>query len=292
MQKKRLSIEECDSLMATRSADASGAVWIHAYEEPFELTGFPWFARDHLYRRLPVTPAHKITPAVDSLAWCTAGCKVRFRTNSSRILLRVKLQDNEIMDHMPRTGSNGFDLYTGAPGKEVYYYTTRANDAGYDFEIFRNPRRKCETITIHFPLYKGVDSLQIGVDNDAKVLPPEPYKEGYIAVYGTSITQGGCASRPGMASTSILSRMLKRHILNFGFSGSGKGEPEMAKILSELDPVMFWLDFQANAGDAYLENLENFIRILLRAFFVLLAEVRDVVYKRLVSAPLHVIQKR
>ena len=186
MQKKRLSIEECDSLMATRSADASGAVWIHAYEEPFELTGFPWFAQDHLYRRLPVTPAHKITPAVDSLAWCTAGCKVRFRTNSSRILLRVKLQDNEIMDHMPRTGSNGFDLYTGAPGKEVYYYTTRANDAGYDFEIFRNPRRKCETITIHFPLYKGVDSLQIGVDNDAKVLPPEPYKEGYIAVYPPS----------------------------------------------------------------------------------------------------------
>lgn len=264
MNRKILSIEECDSLMAGRTADASGLVWFDASEAPVELTGFPWFDTDHVYRRLPLNPAWKLPEAVDSLAWCTAGGKVRFKTDSTRIVVRVKLTDNNIMDHMPRTGSNGFDIYRGTPGRETYFYTTRTCGPEYDFQLFRQPRRKLDTFTINFPLYKGVREFQIGIEAGAKILPPEPLKK-YVAVYGTSITQGGCASRPGMASTNILSRRLSRHFLNFGFSGSGRGEPEVAHILAELDPVMYLLDFEANACGDYIPRLPGFLRILREA---------------------------
>ena len=264
MTKKITKIADCDSLMAGKTADSQGMVWFDAAEAPFELSGFPWFEQDHAFCRMPLKPAHKLPDAVNFLAKCTAGGKIRFQSDSGKIVIRVKLQDNNIMDHMPRTGSNGFDLYCGAPGKETYYYTTRSDVAEYDFQLFQQEKRSLETFTINFPLYKGVDSLQIGLEQGAKLLPPEPLKKP-VVVYGTSITQGGCASRPGMASTNILSRKLSRHFINLGFSGSGRGEPEVAQVIAELDPAMFLLDFEANAWNTYPERLADFIRILREA---------------------------
>ena len=123
---KVMSVEECDSLMAARSekADDAGLVWFDAGEKPLELTGFFWYDKDKQFRRLPMDMDPAITARVKSLSWHTAGGKLRFRSDSKRVVLRVKLRDNNIMPHMPRTGSNGFDLYVGSPGNEVYYYTT------------------------------------------------------------------------------------------------------------------------------------------------------------------------
>ena len=247
-----------------KKADKAGLIWFDPWESPLELSGFPWFDTDHVFRRLPVHPSHPLPEGVESLAWCTSGGKVRFKTDSGKVIIRVKLRYNEIMDHMPRTGSNGFDLYVGEPGREIYFQTTRSSDQEYEYQLFQQTEKKLQSITINFPLYNGVDLLQIGVEKDATVLSPEPLKK-YVAVYGTSITQGGCASRPGMASTNILSRKLKRHFCNFGFSGSGRGEPEVAHVLAELDPVMFLLDFEANAWKDYNERLPEFIRILREA---------------------------
>lgn len=264
MAKKKMTIEDCDSRMACKSADSTGLVWFDASESPIELTGFPWFEQDKVYRRLPVNPAYKLPCGVDHLAWHTSGGKIRFKTNSRQIVIRVKLRDNGIMDHMPRTGSNGFDLYVGGPGKEAYYHTTRNCDQVYDFQLFNQEKNEWQTITINFPLYQGVDELQIGLDEGAELLAPEPLKK-YMAIYGTSITQGGCASRPGMSSSNILSRKLGRHVVNFGFSGSGRGEPEVAHVLAELDPAMYLLDFEPNAWNDYEKKLPDFIRILREA---------------------------
>ena len=260
---KVMSVEECDILMAARNekADDSGLVWVDAGEPPLELTGFFWYQKDKKFRRLPMDMDPAVSEAVKSLSWHTAGGKLRFRSNSKRVVVRVRLQNNTIMPHMARTGSNGFDLYVGSPGSEVYYNTTKSIEQQYDYTLFKHSEPAMRTITINFPLYKGVDSLQIGIEKGSRLQPPEPLKK-YVAVYGTSITQGGCAARPGMAWTNIVSRRMQRHFYNYGFSGSGKGEPVMAELLGTLDPAMYILVFQSNAGKAYIANLKNFIAIL------------------------------
>ena len=264
-EKKIMSVADCDSLMAARSekADDSGLVWINAGEQPLELSGFFWHNSDKVFRRLPASidkdPA--ISARVKYLSWNTAGGKLRFCSDSKRVVLRVKLRGNNMHVHMAGTGSNGFDLYVGEPGKEVYFNTTKTRDREYDFTLLQRKDTAMRTITVNFPLYQGVESLQIGLDKGSKLLPPAPLKK-YVAVYGTSITQGGCAARPGMAWTNIISRRMKRHFYNYGFSGSGKGEPEMAKLLGTLDPAMYIIAFQSNAGRNYIENLKKFIEVL------------------------------
>ena len=263
---EKLAAEKYDALMAARSekADDAGLVWFNADEEPLELTGFFWYNQDKKFRRLPMDLDPKISLGVKNLAWNTAGGKLRFASDSQRIVLRVKLRSNATMSHMAATGSNGFDLYVGDPGKEVYFNTTKTRDQAYDFTILQHYRKAMRTITINFPLYQGVDSLQIGIEKGSKLLPPKPLKK-YVAVYGTSITQGGCAARPGMAWTNIVSRRMQRHFYNYGFSGNGRGEPELAHLMAQLDPAMYILAFQSNAGKDYLQNLKGFIEILRKA---------------------------
>ena len=102
--------------------------------------------------------------------------------------------------------------------------------------------------TLHLPTYSRTADLQIGLDTDAEIQPPTPRSApGRIAVYGTSITQGACASRPGLCYTSQLARKLNREFFNFGFSGSGRGEAEVATHLARLPKIeLFILDFEAN----------------------------------------------
>jgi lysophospholipase L1-like esterase len=121
-------------------------------------------------------------------------------------------------------------------------------------------------ITLNFPLYMGVEEVLIGLDAEAEVVPPQEYSlKGPVIFYGTSITQGGCASRPGMAYTNILSRKMNVECINLGFSGNGRGEPELAAIIAQIEkPACIVLDYEANAGaEGVMERtLGNFIQIL------------------------------
>jgi lysophospholipase L1-like esterase len=84
-----------------------------------------------------------------------------------------------------------------------------------------------------------------------------------ICFYGTSVTQGGCASRPGMVYTSILGRWLDRPTINLGFSGNGQAEPEMARLLAELDPAVYVLDCMANMDPKLTtERMDYMVRTL------------------------------
>jgi lysophospholipase L1-like esterase len=121
-------------------------------------------------------------------------------------------------------------------------------------------------VTLNFPLSQGVVEVLVGLDEKAEILPPPPYKnDKLVVVYGTSITQGGCACRPGMAYTNILSRRLNVEFINLGFSGSGRGEPEVAQTIAEIpNPACFVLDYEANCVSAELlqKTFPEFIRIL------------------------------
>jgi len=119
-------------------------------------------------------------------------------------------------------------------------------------------------ITLNFPVYQGVRQMQIGLTPDAHIAPPPPWSvDGRIAIYGTSITQGGCASRPGMAYTNILSRALNMEVINLGFSGNGRGEPEIVRLMADIsNPRLFVLDYEANSTGQLANTLTGAIRIL------------------------------
>ncbi|MBI3923250.1 MAG: SGNH/GDSL hydrolase family protein [Armatimonadetes bacterium] len=244
--------------------------WRSPEEPPFHIAGFAWFAAEGIYRRLPQFPTHSVTEAVESLANHTAGGQIRFQTDSPRLALSVRLKGPASMDHMPATGQCGFDCYLGPLGHQRYLSTTRFDHtrSWYECLMFDLKNSSLRNLTFNFPLYQGVEEVLVGLEPEAKILPPPPYaRAGRVIVYGTSITQGGCACRPGMAYTNLLSRRLNVEFINLGFSGSGRGEPEMARNMAEIErPSCFVLDYEANAGAVLLrDTFREFLRILREA---------------------------
>ncbi len=263
---KRVSALDLDRYMAVKPADEQGIEFHAPFEAGFRLAGNAFQSElGTRFRRLPSTPV--INPRVEELAWYTAGFQLAFRSDSRRIVVKAKLRNGEIMHHMPQTGSSSFDLYVGGPGQ----WRVRGSAAfplhatEFSTELFNRPEPAVREYLLHFPLYNGVESLWIGLETGARILPPSPWSHRRpLVVYGTSITQGGCASRPGLSWTNLLSRWHNREIFNFGFSGNGRGEPEMAEILARIpDPAGFVLDYEANAhAEGIRSTLENFIGIL------------------------------
>ncbi len=255
-----------DQNMALKKVDADGIIWFDAHEEPLSLVGFEWIKQDSIFRRLPVHPEWEIPEAVDQLANHTAGGQVRFSTDSKRILVKVELREKSGMYHMPATGQSGFDIYLLDEGIQKYLKTTRfsADSIRYQVELFGVDQKQIRTFTLNFPLYNGVNSLQIGLEAGSKLQTPPSFSfPGKIVIYGTSITQGGCVSRPGMAYSNIISRKLDAQFVNLGFSGNGKGEPALAHLINQISDVsLIILDYEANAGETIVNTLDPFISIL------------------------------
>ncbi len=258
-----------DANMAIPEVVEEGIAWYDPGQPPFRLSGFPWFEQDKVFRRLPVNPSHPLPPAVNSLANNTAGGTVAFRSTSARILVKVVLTSkSDGMFHMAPTGKSGFDLYVGPPGSQKTAGVTRMDEGvtEYQAQLFSGGKGWNE-FTLNFPLYNGVKSLRIGLSEGAEIAPPSPYAgPGKVIVYGGSTVQGACASRPGRYHLSIVSRRLNREIVNLGFSGNGKLEPELAEIMAQIDsPAILVVEGERNAGyEKVVERLETFLRTLRR----------------------------
>jgi hypothetical protein len=266
-RREKVTLQKFDAKMRANAATTELS-WHVPTRAPFQLVGFAWYNKDRVYRRMPVKPRETLPEAVDWLANHTAGGQIRFRSNSRKLSVRAKLAAPADMVHMPATGQCGFDCYVGEPRQQAYVSTTKYDIklAEYECSLFDFPDTVERQITLNFPLYQGVKSVEIGLDDGASLCAPLPFAlEKPVVIYGTSITQGGCATRPGMAYTNILSRILNVPIVNLGFSGSGRGEPEVARTIATIEsPACLVLDYEANTGS--LENLKStlpdFIRIL------------------------------
>jgi len=247
--------------------DSTDWVWFSPLQPPFAVAGFPWLQAEGKYRRLPVNPPYVVPAAVDALANHTAGGQIHFVTDSSRLAVRVRLAGPANMYHMAATGQCGFDCYEEWEGKLIYRATTQLSPAVSEYEalLFENGSTAPRQIVLNFPLYQGVEEVSVGLETGASVWAPPAYEgPGRIVVYGTSITQGACASRPGMCYTNLLSRRLNREFINLGFSGSGKGEPELSRIIATIpDVACLVLDYEANSvtPELYAQTLPEFIRI-------------------------------
>ncbi len=263
---KNPDIKEIDKNMSFENRTQEGMDWYTVDDENMTLDGLYWRNAGEPFRRIPLDAS--VSNGVDVLAGHTAGVMLRFCSDASEIRIRASFSHKERMDHMPCTGMMGFDLYTGSRTAKCYTGTTRfsADAQEYNVTVFGpDAERKMREFTIHFPLYAHPEQLRIGLTCGSEIRKASPWKDPRpVVVYGTSIQQGGCASRPGMCHTNIMSRMLDRPFINLGFSGSGMGEPAMARIIAEIEnPALLILDYDANAEvDGLRKTLTPFIDIL------------------------------
>ena len=226
------------------SIDHTGYKFISATDACVRLYGV--FHDGEQYRRIPKDVAEGANPGVVSLATNTAGGRVRFVTDSRRIAIVAKMPNITRMAHMAYSGIHGFDLYSGASHVRTFLPRTDIV-GGYESEhAFASAEERL--LTLNMPLYNDLSELYIGIDEDASISPAPDYTyESPVVFYGSSITQGGCASRPGTSYEAMLSRELDCNYINLGFSGSGKGELPVAKYIASLDMSAFVLDYDHNA---------------------------------------------
>lgn len=244
-------------------------VWHDISEEGFQLQGLYWYNQHHKFRRLPEELNPPVYWLVSELADDPAGAQIRFRSNSGTVWVEVELGKLTPMNHMTLRGSSGVDLYAGLPWQERFVTSMGpGNWSGTTFSGQLFPwsdgalrEAKMRSFIINLPLYNPLQSIKIGLEEGAEILPPPAYDDPRpIVIYGTSITQGGCASRPGSALSNILSRRLRREVLNFGFSGCGGGEVALAHHLAQIkDPALYIFDCEANAGGSTAKNEEECI---------------------------------
>ena len=229
-------------------------------EEPFSVYGLYDYKTGHEFMRMPVDVATATNQGVHDLNYCTAGGRVRFSTDSRYVAIHANMRYMWHMDHMPMTGSAGFDIFVDDPESNTSYFqgTFRPgiNEADAYESIHYFPTRKMRHFTINFPTYSGVNDLFIGLQKDAAVGSGARYRDiPPMVFYGSSITQGACSSRPGNAYQAILSRRLNIDHVNLGFSGSACGEDAICDYMATLPMSIFISDYDYNAPS--VEHLKN-----------------------------------
>ncbi len=224
--------------------------------EPVQVYGV--FMENEKFRRLPEAVAASVNGGVYTLHTNTAGGRVRFRTDSSYVAIFAKMGAIGKMPHFALTGSAGFDLYENVDGEETYrgsFIPPFEIEDGFE-AVVELETSKMRDITINFPLYSDVSALYIGLQEKAVLEATGGYiPQLPIVYYGSSITQGGCASRPGNSYQDIISRRFHCDYLNLGFSGSALAEDAIVEYMTKLPMSMFVLDYDHNAPTiAHLKN--------------------------------------
>jgi hypothetical protein len=206
------------------------------------------------YHRLPSRAKGLVRKEVWNLSQQSAGLQLRFITDSKEIRVRYMVTQKKSMDHFPVTGHTGVDLYSinkdgsyaWANGKYKFGDTITYEFSNLDLN--NSHYKEGRTYNLYLPIYNTVSWLEIGVAESSSFSALSPRKEKPIVVYGTSIAQGGCASRPGMAWPAILDRYAAVPVMNFGFSGNGRLEKEVIDLINEIDASIFVLDCLPNLG--------------------------------------------
>jgi hypothetical protein len=243
------------------------AVWHDLARLPLEGKGWADADTRHRYDRLPAKAEGVVRARVWSLSHDSAGMRYRFVTDATFVRARWKVRkgDQLAMSHMPATGVSGVDLYVRDAGEWRFLAVGRPEAPLNEKTLVRGLTKAAREYLLHLPLYNGVDAVEIGVSEGAsfEAAPARYTSRKPVVFYGTSILQGGCASRPGMAYPSIISRALEWPTVNLGFSGNGKTEPEMAELIAGLDAAAFVLDSLPNLDVAQVkERIVPFVQTL------------------------------
>ena len=271
-------IGKWDPAMAQKTAvvDTNGVKWIDGKYLPIEGRAFDDV--EHYYDRLPANVTTNVNAGVRGMKHHTSGMLFRFVTDSKRLDFKwTPYKPGLAMDHMASTGVSGIDVYRwdAKRGRWLYVKTGRIWDAvkGGFLSIPWTPGTPC---LVNLPLYNGIKKFSLGIDPAATVSAMPPRASGInkpVVFYGTSITHGGCCTRPGLAFVNRVGRDLDVPVVGLGFSGSGVMEFEMSEHLARIDASCYVLDCLWNMGSTAAgarcrpgrnveENYEKFIRNL------------------------------
>lgn len=229
--------------------------------------GKGWTDTERFYDRLPAKAKGMVRDAVWSLSRHSAGLCARFATDARAIFVRYRLLSATLaMPHMPATGVSGVDLYAADQGRWCWLGVARPGAPKVQATLAEGIAPGRRDYLLYLPLYNGVESLEIGVNKHAAFEPLAPRSDKPLVFYGTSITQGGCASRPGMAYPALVGRRLDRPTINLGFSGNGRMEQPLADLMAELEAAVYIIDCLPNMDAAAVaERTEPLVRTLRQA---------------------------
>ena len=205
----------------------------------------PGLARQYPFQRIPDKYKESVRQKLWDLSQNSAGVSITFETDSPKIFVYWKVKLDFKMNHMPNTGIKGLDLYENK--NNSWYYCSTGIPTGKDNEavIFKSKKSKLRKFKLHLPLYDIITDFKIGINNECEFSNYHTDSKT-IVFYGTSITQGGCASRPGIAYTNIISRNTDYNCINLGFSGNGHLEASIGLILSKIKSDFYVIDCLPN----------------------------------------------
>ena len=264
-----------------------------------EVHGSGWESLGGRFVRLEDSAEGLVRKPVWDLSRNSAGLSLVFRSNTRRLELSFDVFGWKGMNHMPATGVSGVDLFAYKPDgeelwcaakfmpqfKEEYIEvpaqttttqksstpstaqarTVRVTRVAYSFEQI-DYEEGCEEYEWHLylPLYNTVENFRMAVEEGCRLEWVPRDERQPIVVYGTSIAQGACATRPGMAWTNLVERELRYPVVNLGFSGNGKLEAELFALLDQIDAGVYIIDCLPNikVTDNFEEKLEAGIKLL------------------------------
>ena len=223
---------------------------------PFAIRGV--FYEGNRFRRMPKAVAATVNGGVLHLSLHTSGGRVFFSTDSECIALTCTRPDFWAMGHMARTGNGGFTLYERRGGRWVFRATfvPPASPEGFSSIVDLGDKAPRE-LMLQMPLYAPISSLLVGISDGSELRSCKTLyeREKPIVFYGSSITQGGCASSAGSDYAGRVSRYFDTDYINLGFSGSARGEDVIADYIKDLPMSLFVLDYDHNAAN--VEELKN-----------------------------------
>jgi hypothetical protein len=230
------------------------------------IEGKAWNDTESFFDRLPARALSQVNDDLKGLAKLSSGMAIRFATNTSTLAIRWSLGDQTyVMTHMAATGTSGLDLYAKTPdGRWAYAGTARPEDKrDNEWTAFSNRAKVERTFVLYLPLFNRVTALSIGISPSSSFQSVPSSRGKTVVFYGTSIVNGGCASRTGMAYPAIIGRALDCETVNLGFSGSARMEPVICDLLAELDPAGYVIDALPNMHqEPITERTLNLVRTI------------------------------
>lgn len=261
-----MELGKIDKNMLVAAKVSEDVEWLDALDgNRFSMHGIFFEKETGELLRLPSKVAEETSAGVARLARHTAGGRLCFVTDSPYIAIHCKI-NGHVMSNMSWSGSGSFDLYMDGNFRGLFRSTPTGEQTQLLYQIPGSPAGSGEhQMVLNFPLYAGVQDMYVGVKRGSIVRPEHPYKDTLpIVYYGSSITQGASATRPGMSYQSYICRDTLVDYVNLGFSGSGKGERAMREYIAALPCSILVLDWDHNLPNA--AELEKVHYPLYRAF--------------------------
>lgn len=245
-----MKVNRIDPNMMITVEEGEGFLYRSVLEEPFSVHGLRKPEKDVPFlHRFPRSVAEQVNPGVARLYSFAAGGRIRFRTDSTWIGVRACMED---MDSYPTFSSMmtaGMDLYLNGEFRGIFQAPPTMTNSYC--AVLETKKQQMHDVLIHLPPYACISSLEIGLDGDAQLLPPENYGiTTPVVFYGSSITHGATTSRPGTSYPNQLSRRLNCDYLNLGFAGHALGEQVMAEYIAQLPMTALVCEYDHNSPNA------------------------------------------